>query len=79
MGVACIRNGTPGIGLVNVGSTPLRATAAENAVSSGASAADAANVADEGTDPPADLNASPEFRRHLMKVLVRRALEEAGR
>ncbi|HEV3225206.1 MAG TPA: xanthine dehydrogenase family protein subunit M [Acidimicrobiales bacterium] len=77
VGVACIRNGTTGIGLVNVGSTPLRATAAENAVGSGASAADAANVADEGTDPPSDLNATPEFRRHLTKVLVRRALEEA--
>ena len=78
VGVACVRNGTTGIGLVNVGSTPLRASAAESAITSGASVADAANVADEGTDPPADLNASPEFRRHLTKVLVRRALEEAG-
>jgi aerobic carbon-monoxide dehydrogenase medium subunit len=33
-------------------------------------------VADEGTEPSADLNASAEFRRHLAKVLVRRALEE---
>ncbi|MEY2403814.1 MAG: aerobic carbon-monoxide dehydrogenase medium subunit [Acidimicrobiaceae bacterium] len=78
VGVACVRNGTTGIGLVNVGSTPLRASAAENAITGGASVADAANVADEGTDPPSDLNASPEYRRHLMKVLVRRALEEAG-
>ena len=78
VGVACVRNGTTGIGLVNVGSTPLRAAAAEAAITAGASAEDAANVADDGTDPPADLNASPEFRRHLMKVLVRRALEEAG-
>ena len=78
VGVACIRNGATGIGLVNVGSTPVRATAAEQALASGASVADAANVADEGTDPPADLNASPEYRRHLMKVLVRRALEESG-
>jgi carbon-monoxide dehydrogenase medium subunit len=78
VGVACVRNGTTGIGLVNVGSTPLRASATEAAVNSGASAQDAANVADEGTDPPADLNASPEFRRHLTKVLVRRALEEAS-
>src|SRR5207244_1011178 len=70
VGVACVRNGTTGIGLVNVGSTPLRATASESAITSGASASDAANVADEGTDPPGDLNASPEFRRHLMKVLV---------
>lgn len=78
VGVACVRNGTTGIGLVNVASTPVRASAAEAAITGGASVADAADVADEGTDPPADLNASPEFRRHLMKVLVRRALEEAG-
>jgi len=78
VGVACVRNGSTGIGLVNMGPTPLRATAAENAASSGASASDAANVADQDTEPPADLNASEEFRRHLVKVLVRRALEEAG-
>jgi len=78
VGVACVKNGSTGIGLVNMGPTPLRATAAENAASSGASASDAANVADQDTEPPADLNASEEFRRHLVKVLVRRALEEAG-
>jgi carbon-monoxide dehydrogenase medium subunit len=78
VGVACVRNGSTGIGLVNMGSTPVRASASEQAAASGASAADAAAVADEGTDPPADLNASPEYRRHLSHVLVRRALEEAG-
>ena len=62
---------------MNVGPLPC-AAAAEAAITSGAPAEDAANVADDGTDPPADLNASPEFRRHLTKVLVRRALEEAG-
>ena len=78
VGVAAIRNGTTGVSLVNMGSTPLRATAVEDALAGGASAADAAAVADEGTDPPADLNASEQFRRHLAQVLVRRALEEAG-
>ena len=39
---------------------------------------DAAALAAEGTDPPSDLNASPEFRRHLATVLVRRALEGGG-
>ena len=43
----------------------------------GASAADAAEPATEGVDPPADLNASVEFREHLARVLVRRGLEEA--
>ncbi len=73
-----VRNSTTGVALVNMGSTPLRASAAEAALASGASAADAAAVAAEGTDPPGDRNASPEFRRHLATVLVRRALEEAA-
>ena len=78
VGVALVRNGTTGIGLVNMGSRPLRASAAEAAVDGGASTADAAAVADEGTEPSADLNASVEYRRHLARVLVRQALEEAG-
>jgi aerobic carbon-monoxide dehydrogenase medium subunit len=78
VGVACVRNGTTGIGLVNMGSTPVRAAAAEEALAGGASATDAAERADEGTEPTADLNASEEYRRHLAKVLVRRALEESG-
>jgi carbon-monoxide dehydrogenase medium subunit len=67
----------PGVGLVHMGSVPLRAAAVEEALAQGAPAADAAARADEGTDPPGDFNASPEFRRHLSRVLVRRALEEA--
>ena len=88
VGVAAVKNvprgngGAPrngyGVALVNMGSTPLRATAVEQALSSGASAADAALQAAEGTEPPTDLNASPEYRRHLAQVLVRRALQEAG-
>ena len=79
VGVACVRsNGSAGVGLVNMGSVPLRAAAVEAAVGSGASAADAAAVAAEGTAPASDLNATPEFRRHLAQVLVRRALEEAA-
>ena len=78
VGCAVVRNGATGIGLVNMGSTPLRATAAEAAASSGAAAADAASAAADGTEPPSDLNASPEYREHLARVLVRRALEEAG-
>jgi carbon-monoxide dehydrogenase medium subunit len=67
-----------GIALVNMGSTPLRATAVEQALAGGASVADAAQLADQGTEPSADLNASAEYRRHLARVLVRRALEAAG-
>jgi aerobic carbon-monoxide dehydrogenase medium subunit len=68
----------PGVGLVNMGSAPLRAAAVEHALRRGADAAGAAAHADEGTDPPDDLNASPDYRRHLSRVLVRRALEASG-
>ena len=67
-----------GIALVNMASTPVRAPAVEDAVAAGSSAHDAAAAAADGLDPPGDLNASPEFRRHLATVLVRRALEEVA-
>ena len=69
------------IGLTHMSATPLRATAAENALRGGqldeASIAAAAEQAAEGTDPPGDLNATPDYKRHLARVLTRRALEEA--
>ena len=70
------------IGLTNMGSTPLRATAAEAALRGqgldASSIAAAAEQAAEGTDPPADLNASADYKRHLARVLTRRALEDAS-
>ena len=79
VGVACVlRDGVPGVGLVNMDSRPVRAAATEAALASGASAEDAAAVADEGAEPAADLNASVEFRRHLARVLTKRALLEAS-
>jgi carbon-monoxide dehydrogenase medium subunit len=66
------------VALVNMGSVPVRATAVEQAIAQGASAKDAAAHAADDLDPPGDLNATPEYRRHLATVLVRRALEEAG-
>jgi len=79
VGVAAVHgDGHTGIGLINMASTPLRAAASEAALASGASPDDAAQQADEGTDPSADLNASEEYRRHLARVLVRRALAECA-
>lgn len=79
VGVAAWKgNGGSGVALVNMGGTPIRATAVEAALASGASAAEAAEVAADGAEPPGDLNASPEYRRHLARVLTRRALEAAG-
>ena len=66
------------VALVNMGSTPLRATAVENALASGASIADAAALAAEGTSAGSDIHASRAYREHLARVLVRRGLEEAA-
>jgi carbon-monoxide dehydrogenase medium subunit len=70
------------IGLTHMSSVPLRATAAESALRGrpldAQSIAAAAELAAEGTDPPADLNASEEYKRHLARVLTRRALETAA-
>jgi len=70
------------IGLTNMGSTPLRARAAEAALRGqpldAQHIAQAAEQAAEGTDPPGDLNASPDYKSHLARVLTRRALEQAA-
>jgi carbon-monoxide dehydrogenase medium subunit len=47
----------------------------EQALAEGASPADAAAHAADGTEPTTDLNATPEYRAHLARVLVGRALE----
>jgi carbon-monoxide dehydrogenase medium subunit len=75
--VALRRNGSvvnPALALANMGSKPLRARAAEEAWAAGA---DPGAVADEGAEPPSDVRASADFRRHLARVLVRRAVEQA--
>jgi carbon-monoxide dehydrogenase medium subunit len=71
-------SGRAGIALVNMAATPVRAAATEAALAGGASVAEAAERADEGTEPSSDINASEAYRRHLARVLVRRGLEEAG-
>ena len=73
--VALRANGTTRVGLVNMGATPLRARGVEAALARGASVADAADVAVDGTEPSSDINATPEYRNHLARVLTRRALE----
>lgn len=72
------RNGDSGVALVNMGSTPVLATSVSQALAGGASVADAAELAAADAEPQADLNASVEYRTHLAKVLVRRALEAAS-
>ena len=64
-----------GIGLVNMGPTPVLAREASAAWRAGGSPSEVAELVLAEAEPPADLNASSEFRAHLAKVLTRRALE----
>jgi aerobic carbon-monoxide dehydrogenase medium subunit len=70
------------VGLTHMGATPLRAGATEEALRGGPLDAEriaaAAEQAAEGTDPPGDLNATPDYKRHLARTLTRRALEQAA-
>jgi aerobic carbon-monoxide dehydrogenase medium subunit len=69
------------VGLTAMGSVPLRATAVEEALRgqqlSSENIAKAAELAAEGTSPPVDINASADYKRHLARVLCRRAIEDA--
>ncbi|KAB7746371.1 xanthine dehydrogenase family protein subunit M [Nostocoides sp. F2B08] len=85
VGVAAVVKGSGGtveqakIGLTNMGSTPLRASAAEAALAgaSGEAIAAAAAKAADGTTPPSDLNGASDYRAHLARVLTRRAVDRA--
>jgi carbon-monoxide dehydrogenase medium subunit len=80
VGVAALApNGSgPSVALTNMSDRPIRAAGVEEALGRGADAATAAERAAEGTSPPSDAFGSAEYRQELAKVLVRRALEEAG-
>ncbi|MEU6478719.1 xanthine dehydrogenase family protein subunit M [Streptomyces sp. NPDC047017] len=69
------------IGLTNMGATPLRAAAAEEALTGAGdrgAVARAARSAAEGTRPSRDASASPEYRAHLARVLTERAVLAAA-
>ena len=70
------------VALTNMASTPIRATAVEGALRGrpldARSIAAAAEQAAEGTEPPGDLNATPDYKRHLARVLTGRALTQAA-
>ena len=73
-----VAEGGAGVGLVNMGQIPLRASAVEAALAGGASAVEAAAAAADGTEPPSDNNADVAYREHLVRVLTERALAAAG-
>jgi carbon-monoxide dehydrogenase medium subunit len=70
------------VALTNMASTPVRATAVEQALVGGPATPDAvraaASAAAEGTSPPSDVNGDSEYRRHLATVLTRRAVLSAA-
>jgi aerobic carbon-monoxide dehydrogenase medium subunit len=75
---ALAQNGAgPSVALTNMADRPMRAAGVEEELAGGANPAAASERAAEGTSPPSDAFASAEYRLELVKVLVRRALEEA--
>jgi aerobic carbon-monoxide dehydrogenase medium subunit len=70
------------IGLTNMGSTALRARGVEEALAGAMASEDgvraAADKAADDTNPPSDLNGSADYRKHLAKVLTRRAVVAAA-
>jgi len=70
------------IGLTNMDAVPVRATAAEQALAGADRTDDAIRAAcqhaADGTNPPADLSAQPDYRQHLARVLSARAVTRAA-
>jgi len=70
------------VALTNMGSTPLRATAVEQALQGQPATEDAIRAAvgavADGTNPPTDLNGDADYRKHLAEVLTRRAVLTAA-
>jgi carbon-monoxide dehydrogenase medium subunit len=66
------------VALANMAGTVVRATATEEALARGASIEEAAALADQGTEPSSDMHADGEYRRHLARLLTRRALQRAA-
>jgi carbon-monoxide dehydrogenase medium subunit len=70
------------VGLTNMGSTPLRASAVEASLAGADASVDAvaaaAEHAAEGTSAPSDLSGKADYREHLARVLTRRAVLTAA-
>ena len=69
-------DGDTRLALVNVADKPYRATEAEAAAQAGADPEEVADLATRNLEPASDLHASSEYRVHVARVLVRRALTE---
>jgi carbon-monoxide dehydrogenase medium subunit len=68
------------VAFTNMAAVPVRAEGVEAALKGQSvdSIAKASEAAGEGLEPPGDLNATPDYKRHLARVMARRALEKAA-
>lgn len=78
VGVAVVTGSTPGIALINMGSTPVFCTGASQALGAGSGASEVAELASADGEPPVDLNGDVAYRRQLARTLTERALRAAG-
>jgi len=69
------------IGLAGVGSTPIRATKAEDALEgrepSDGLLEEAGEIAGEASDPSSDTRGSADYKREMVRVYVRRAIGQS--
>ena len=67
------------VALASMADRVIRATQTEQILLAGGSIDSAAEVADANTEPPADLRATADYRRHLARVLSGDALRAAAK
>jgi aerobic carbon-monoxide dehydrogenase medium subunit len=79
---ASLNGGSPRIAIGCVSATPVRAAEMESRLSGGEITAETAREAAAGLgatlDPPGDVHASADYRRHLAEVLAARAVAQAA-
>lgn len=75
-GLAVVVGAAPRIVFFGVSDRPVRASAAEDALAGGAGTAEVAAMADDGIEVYGDLNASESVKRHYMRVLLSRVLND---
>ena len=74
---AASTNGGTRVVIGCVSATPVRATAVEERLAGGAEPEEAAKGLGTSLDPPDDVHASADYRRHLAEVLAARAVRRA--
>lgn len=75
-GLAVVVGDAPRIVFFGVSDRAVRAVAAEDALVGGAGVADIAALADDGIEVYGDLNSSEPVKRHYMRVLLSRVLND---